>query len=198
MKKIEESLGRAWPRVGLTVTLVVLAAAWLLITLAWSGPIMHFAPVLGVAGIEPSGIFDDSGSEMWLVTFSISNSANLPPTAQNYLYLDDGKNRIEARVANRWTEVMGSWDFHALPPGHEYEKMFLVPKDTDLCRVSLKYTGAKLIKGRIAWLAEHLPQPIRYRMSYKFWRWVGFSDYGPCSSWREMTLELTISEPKEN
>lgn len=183
--------GRTIP--GLAGLVVVVIGVGLLIAFTWSKSIVRGAPVLAIASVEPSAIFDDYGSEMWLVTLSVSNSETVPPVAENYLYIKDGTKPIEARVATRWTPVDGSLDFHALAPGRECEKMFLVPAGTDLCRVSLKYTGAHLIKGRLAWLAEQSPKWFRFRLPGTFWRWVGFTDYRASQNWREITVDLPFA-----
>src|SRR5689334_6110976 len=163
----------AWIPRWLAALAVTLIGAWLLIAHRWSESLLR-CPVIGIPSIEPSGIFDDHGAEMWLATLSVSNSENLPPIAENYVYIKDGTKPIEARKASRWTPVEGTLDFHALAPGHTREKLFLVPAGTDSCRVSLKYSGAHLIKGRMAWLAEHSPRWLRIRLPGTFWRWVGF------------------------
>ncbi len=152
-------------------------------------------PVLSLVSLEPAGVFDDSGVEMSLLRLSISNSDNRPFNPANSIYVKDGGRCIEVKVANHWIAAegtVGALGFCALAPLQKHEIMFILPASGS-CRVWFKYTGATLsTKHRLAWVAERLPECIRFRMSYKFWRWVGFTRYMPSSNWREINVELPL------
>ena len=150
-------------------------------------------PVLNVVQVEPAGVFDASGSEMCLMTLSLSNSASGPYPEDSLLFVKDG--RIDAKVANRWVPTEAALTTLAacrLPAGQQYEWMLVLPAATDVCRIRYKYTGAHLTKGRLSWVAEHLPLVIRFRIPHAFWRWVGFPGHRPSSLWREESVELPV------
>jgi len=172
----------------------------LLVVLIWPAHTEPRPPVLNLVSMEPAGMFDDIG-EMWLVTLSISNPDNAP-RYENDLFVKDTGRAIEAQVGNRWIRVEGERTLAChLPAGqkHEtHETLLLMPAGTHSCRVSLQYTGSSLsfrgrpVKGRLLWLAERLPQFIRFRLSYKVWRWLGFNQYEPRSDWRQIIVELPL------
>lgn len=156
-------------------------------------------PVFGLVSVESAGIFDDGG-EMSLVTLAISNPYN-QPRPENTLYLKstDKAKTLAARVTNVWVEVEGTLSC-GLPCRQKVETVFLLPAGTDLFRISLHYTGSSPsfkrsgVKARLEWLTERLPLSVRSRLSYKFWRWVGFGpDYLPSSDWRALTVEIPLS-----
>jgi len=151
--------------------------------------------VLNLVSMEPAAMFDDIG-EMWLVTLSISNPDN-PPRYENNLFVKDTGRAIEAPVRDRWIQVQEERSLAChLPAGQKHgthETLLLMPAGTRCCRVSLQYTGSSAsFKGRLLWLAERLPQFIRFRLSYKVWRWLGFNRYEPRSDWRQIIVELPL------
>jgi hypothetical protein len=140
--------------------------------------------VLNIVSVEPAGIIDDAREEMWLVTLRLSNSDARPSSPQNRLYFKS------SGTANRWIGVEGALDC-ALAPGERCDRLLLLPARTDAYRVCLKYASASLsFKAQLERLVERLPIWIRSRLSYKFWRWVGFGNYGPSGHWREISVEL--------
>jgi hypothetical protein len=157
----------------------------------WSSRPVHCPLVLNIVSGEPAGIDDDTGQEMWLATLSLSNSDAGPPSPQHSVYFKNGGKGIEVKVGTHWIEVDAVLDL-ALAPGQKHEILLLVPAGTEACRIRLKYTGSRLVNGRLLWIAERLPQFVRFRMSYKFWRWVGLTRYGPNSHWRDVILELPL------
>ncbi len=170
----------------------------LLVVLIWPAHTERRPPVLHLVSMEPAAMFDDIG-EMWLVTLSISNPDNAP-RPENTLFVKDTGRAIEAQVGNRWIGVEGTLACY-LPVGqkHEtHETLLLMPAGTHSCRLSLQYTGSSAsfrgrpVKGRLLWLAERLPQFIRFRLSYKVWRWLGFNRYEPRSDWRQIIVELPL------
>ena len=184
---------RRVPASGMAVILV-----GLLVVLIWPARTEPRPPVLNLVSMEPAGMFDDIG-EMWVVTLSISNPDNAP-RYENDLFVKDTGRAIEAQVGNRWIGVEGTLACY-LPVGqkHEtHETLLLMPAGTHSCRLSLQYTGSSAsfrgrpVKGRLLWLAERLPQFIRFRLSYKVWRWLGFNRYEPRSDWRQIIVELPL------
>jgi len=167
----------------------------LLVVLIWLAHTERCPPVLNLVSMEPAGMFDDIG-KMWMVTLSISNPDNAP-RYENDLFVKDTGRPIEAQVANRWIGVEGTLACH-LPAGQKHETLLLMPAGTHSCRVSLQYTASSLsfrgrpVKGRLLWMAERLPRFIRFRLSYKVWRWLGFNRYEPRSDWRQIIVELPL------
>jgi hypothetical protein len=138
-------------------------------------------PVLTLVRVEPAGIIDDSGAEMWLMTLSVSNSDNRPPRPENRLYVGEGDGPIEVKIGSRWIGLhgtLGRLGDCELAPAQKCERLLLTPGGTESCRISLKYTGASALKGLVEWVATRLPLSIRSRFSYKFWRWVGSHHMG--------------------
>ena len=169
---------------------VALILVGLLVVLIWPAHTEQRPPVLNLVSMEPAGMFDDIG-EMWLVTLSISNPDNAP-RPENTLFVTDTGRAIEAQVGNRWIRVDGTLACH-LPVAQKHETLLLMPAGTHSCRVSLQYTGSSAsFRGRLLWLAERLPQFIRFRLSYKVWRWLGFNRYEPRSDWRQIIVELPL------
>ena len=149
-------------------------------------------PVLNLVSMEPASIGDDAGAEMWGLTLSISNSQIWPSRP---LWVRYSARSFEASVASRWTGMdVDPWA-SVMGPLDDHEVEMLMPAATDACRVRLNDADSRVTKGRLAWLAERLPRFIRFRLSYKFWRWVGFFQYGPSSHWREVNLELPLRRP---
>jgi hypothetical protein len=151
--------------------------------------------VVNVVSLEPAEIYDDTGAELWYANLSVSNSDARPRRPENGLYVKNGDSAMELKVANRWMEVEGGLACK-LDPQDKCTRLFLLPAGTESCRVCLEYAGAVFIKGRRAWFAERLPGWIRFRLSYKFRKWAGLSQYGPSSHWREITVELPLPPKK--
>ena len=180
---------------------LALAAAVLSTALIGSGHAVPRKPVLSLVSVEPAGIFDEGG-EMSLVTLAIGNPDNLPHPENTLHVRGLSKTKtIEARVTNVWVGAEGTL-VCGLPCGQKAEHVFLLPAGADCCRVSFQYTGSsrsfnrRPVRGRLAWLTERLPLSVRSRLSYRFWRWVGFGpDYLPSSDWRAVTVEIPLSPP---
>jgi hypothetical protein len=150
----------------------------------WGSRPGHCPLVLNIASVEPAGIDDDTSEEMWLVNLRISNSDGRSPSPQNRLYVKSSGS------ANRWIGVEGTMHC-ALDPGEKCERLLLLPARADACRVCVKYTGASLLfRAELRRIVERMPSWIRFRVSHKFWGWVGFGDYGPSGHWREINVEL--------
>ena len=171
--------------------IIGVAVAGTVLVLMRSAPAVLSPPMVKVVRLEPAGIFDDAGVEMWLATLTLSNSDSRPSSWENGLYVKNGGTGIEAKVANQWIKVKGMLDC-ALTPGERAERLILMPAGVDGCRVSLKQVGSRVVGGRVARVAWHLPQFIRFRLPTRFWLWVGYVQYGPGSDWQEISLELPL------
>lgn len=188
---------------------IAVALAGCLVVIFWPA---HPAPpplVLAIQSIEPSGMFDDTGAELRLIYFTISNGnpTNQPGGLENRFYVKDAGRVVEAKVDGRWKGVQGTSAMSGsgvvgLAPGRQYESLFLAPIGTDCCRVWLKYAGPATLltlKGVSESVVSRLPISVRSRISYKFWRWVGFPRSEPSADWREISVELplhpALSEP---
>jgi len=186
-------------RVGRIVVITSLTCVALLVPLALVGPGTRLRPpVISVVSMDPAGIFDDMGKEMWLVTFSISNP-NTPLRPENSLYVKDSGIPIEVKRTNVWTAVEGTLGCH-LFGGAKHDRLYLLPTGADFSRFSLQYTGTTPIfaknepKGLLRRFVQRLPLFVRCRLPSTFWRWLGFGpDYGPSSNWREINIEIPLS-----
>src|SRR5215470_805926 len=66
-------------------------------------------PVVRLASVEPAGIMDDNGAEMWLVTVGMSNSN--PPLSGpgGVLFIKNEQKATEAKSGQNWSEVERPW-----------------------------------------------------------------------------------------
>ncbi len=166
----------------------------LLAVLVWPRTTVRLPPTLNIVSMEPAEIVDDDGEDMWLVTLGLRNLDSRPPSPENCLNVKNAGGAIEAKVANRWVQVEGALDC-GLAPGGNCERLFLMPARIEGCRVSLKYTGSRLVGGQLWRLSLRLPEFVRFRMSHEFWRWVGsfgMPHYVPSLHWREISVELPL------
>jgi hypothetical protein len=177
------------------LAVAILAAVASASVLLW--PKAPWSPPLALSFVrtEPSGMFDDRGLESWLVTLKITNFDRLTPSYGTQVYFRSTDRLWDVKMGNRWVPLPGNGHDlnYSLLPGGISEQMILVPAGTQACRFSLKCTRAKLVDGRLAWLAERLPRAIGSRIPPKVWRWLGFTTYGPSSDGRTLDLELPIS-----
>jgi hypothetical protein len=178
-----------------------ITVAGVLILCFWSaGPTLS-PPDLSVVDTQPSGLFDEDGTELLLVSFNVTNNN---PEERCVIFVKGAGRATQARRGNLWQEVKGTpINFGPRPlvelwPGRQWEGQLLAPIGTDLCRVWLKYTGGvkqRTIKGTLSSAVLLLPLSVRSRISYKFWRWAGFPDgIVPSSRWREIGLELPLNQ----
>ena len=152
---------------------------------------------------EPSGMNDDSGVELLLVTFSVSNTNRLEePSDQrsNTVWVKDSVKPAAVRIQNGWRAVTAasarSTTF-ALIAGQETQGILLVPVGTDCCRVRLQYTGERSVypltpKGVLSSMVAKLPLGVRSRISKNFWRWADFPRIGPDTKWKEIWVEFPV------
>jgi hypothetical protein len=150
-------------------------------------------------GTQPSGLFDEDGTELLLVSFNIANTNS---GKQSVMVVKDAGRETQSKHGNIWKSVkgtsvmLGPMGLIELWPGRQFEGQSLAPVGTDLCRVWLKYTGEvkrRTMKGSLRSAVMLLPLGVRSRLSGKFWRWIGFSDgLVPSSGWREIGLELPM------
>src|SRR5437660_8161849 len=88
--------------------IILIALAGLLVVIIWHLGTICRAPVLNLVSMEPAGIVDHDGREMFLVTLRISYPGNRSRRRGSYLYLRDNGKPIEAKVANRWVTMDGT------------------------------------------------------------------------------------------
>jgi hypothetical protein len=183
-------------RHGILLRVIGISLVAFLLLVLW--PDVPRPPVLSVVTIERAGIVDDAGVEMRLVTLSICNPDERAPAPQRYLHVKDSRTPLEAKIANHWVPIEGTLGGCQFAPHASRERSIVLPAGAIACRVRLQYTGTGVsFKSTMASLVESLPSWIRFRLSYKFWRWVGFPRYEPSSHWREISLELPIPQPIE-
>jgi hypothetical protein len=193
----------------LRLLLVVLLAA-IFAYLASFPPASSHPPAIGLVSIEPAGMFDDSGKEMRLVTLAVRNDSpkNRGNPDRNTLYVADSARGLEVRVAKAWKQVgwaTNLWGFETrLDPGNQNQSgLALIPGAEDRCRIWIKYAVPTLSsKGLLEFAVTRLPMSARSRISYKFWRWVGFPGVYRPGHWREICVEVPLAassgEPEVN
>jgi hypothetical protein len=81
--------------------------------------------------MEPATLIDDAGSELYLVTLSVSNTCGVP------IRLSKKMTKGQARIADRWIETEGITLPARLGLWRSSEIEILVPKDTEACRLNL-------------------------------------------------------------
>jgi len=110
--------------------LVLVAAGGLLEALAWS----RQRPIdIRVATVEPSGMVNDAGAEMLLVSLSVSNRDCVD-------VIFDAANGYEARSAvGDWTPVKYEFTVPRIAPGRQASVLLLAPPATSACRLRLHY-----------------------------------------------------------
>ena len=181
---------------------VVLALAGVMLVCCWAPRVWPAPPQLPLVRVEPVGMIDASGADLWMVTFALSNTnaANPADSRADELYVRTGPRALEARVGNHWRAVTETPallpGILCLPPGRRCESQLLTPAGTDACRLWLRYTGVRRSPSLKSWaaaLAARLPPSLSSRLSYKFWRWVGFPGYEPSAVWREIGVVLPVS-----
>jgi hypothetical protein len=162
------------------------------------------APTAVFVSAEPSGLIDDSGAELLLVIFAVNNTNRLGEPSDKYrntIWFKDPARLTEANVRNRWIVTpaasASSREFR-VGPGQKANCLLLVPIEADSCRVRLQYTGERTsypptLKGVSLSIVAKLPLSVRSRISYKFWRWVGFPKLGPDTKWQEVCVELPLA-----
>ena len=166
------------------------------------------APTLCLVSIEEAGMIDKSGTELSTVIFAINNTNGLQHSddQNNIIYVKDVGRLTEVKVGDHWSTAPAASATSALVclyPGHQDEQVLLAPIGTTSCRVWLKYTGSDSsyphsLRGVAASIAWRLPLSVRSRISYRFWRWVGFPGPRPDTHWRDVCMELPLSLPDSN
>ena len=181
----------------LLISVVVTAVVALLIGSSRSG---LRPPVIRLVSVEPAGMFDENGREMRLLTLAVRNEN--PPkrrdASRDAFYVEDSARGVEVRMSNSWITVAWAtnlWGLGArLGPGDDNQRgLALVPGGNDRCRVWIKYAVPSLSgKGLLEYAVTRLPLSIRSRISYKFWRWVGFPSIYRPGHWRQISVELAL------
>lgn len=181
-------------------SIISLALALLLACgVSFSTPRLH-PPVVQLVSIEPAGMFDDKGTELRLLTLAVGNEnpESRSDFRRNVLYVADSVRGVEIRISNSWKRVgwaTNLWGVEMpLKPGDRNEMaLALIPGGSDGCRVWVRYAVPTLSpKGVLESAVERLPLSIRSRLSYKFWRWVGFPGVYRPGNWRQISFELSL------
>jgi hypothetical protein len=183
----------------LYIVVFLVAAALVVWGVVSSDSRLH-PPVVRLVSIEPAGMFDDTGMELRLLTLAVSNENPENPGDfwRNVLYVADSVRGVEIRVSNSWKQVHWAtnlWGSHIrLKPGDQDQRaLALIPGGSDGCRVWVRYAVPTLSpKGVLEFAVARLPLSIRSRFSYKFWRWVGFSELYRPGYWRQIPVELGL------
>ena len=150
-----------------------------LVVLHWPAP----CPLdLKFARIEPSGsgILDDAGKELWLVTLTISNQ-----TAGS-LYFPGEWMKIEAKARGRWVETENRCNLSSISPARKSDVLLLLPADSEACRLRLKYARESLlwrVEGELWHLGVRLPPRVA--------RWI-YPPAGRRPHWRRLNFELAL------
>ena len=134
-----------------------------------------------IGSVEPSGIFDQSGRELWLVNLTLSNRFGGPVVFSNRWI------QAEARVNGSWTE---SGDKFAADSSG---LLLLVPSGADKCRFHLTYSLLSL-KARVGNIIAPLLATSKKPAFYK-WYW-NLSPSRPYPNkqgrWRTSLVEITL------
>jgi hypothetical protein len=173
-----------------------LALGAILTMLIWPAPAVPRAPGLSLR-ITPSGVSDDSGTELWMVHLCMSNSSkgSFNP-GKDALYIKETGRPLETRIKGRWVKLKEPLGTHSIGPGACSERLLLLPALAESCRVSLLYAGSvptftgRPFRGRVGWLAEQLPLSLRRRVPRFFWN--GYTLFKPSSTWHEMSAEIPL------
>ena len=190
-------------RILLSIGVVALLA--LLVIWVYEPHNIPFPPTATFVSAEPSGMFDNSGAELLLVTFTINNTNRLEESHRhsNTMWVKDSSKPMEVRIRNGWSAApptsAPSTTF-SLVAGQETQNILLAPFETAACRIWLQYTGERVsypatLKGISLSIATKLPVCVRSRISYKFWRWAGFPKAVRGTKWKEVYVEFPVFPP---
>ena len=156
-------------------------------------------PVLSLTGVEPAGMVNRDGTDLWMISCCLSNPDTRVRAPENVLFIKSPSKVVQCLSANHWTDEPEAIPVPlqcSLAPGETWGGFFFVPAGTDQCRIRLVSTGGILgPKARLAWLAQKLQIQTGLSLPPLFWRWAGFITYQPSSRWRQQALELTIPRP---
>jgi hypothetical protein len=154
---------------------------------------------LRMTRIEPSGVLDEVGTELWLAACLVSN------VSAAAVEFEWGKTEVEFRVAGQWakTETMELLNNpRYLAPRGARELLFLVPPPAEACRIRLNYqpelfqwrTWRRLGQSGQKW-ADKFP-----RVSRRLWPCGEFGERPPAgrsmrrpAHWRRFTAEAEVA-----
>jgi hypothetical protein len=88
---------------------------------------------LGLVTVEPSGSFDDEGSEFWLVTLGLTNRS------ASSLEFQKEQVTAEAKIGSRWVNAQRLSGIGRLGAHAQAEALLLVPNGTGTCRLRVNY-----------------------------------------------------------
>jgi hypothetical protein len=145
-------------------------------------------PVIKFAGVEPAGIFEDSGQEMLIVSLSISSSSNRPPGRT--LFAKQSGRTVEAKVGDQWVEVDAMlWTNLLVYGGTPSLRILLLPAQAEACRIRLQYSRALISQAQSWWLIKRLPSSTQNgKVSF----WLRDSPYKAFGGWHKVTVEVPL------
>lgn len=150
-----------------------------LVVLHWPAP----CPLdVKIAKMEPSGsgILDDAGNELWLVTLTISNRT------AGCLYFPGEWMKIEAKVTGRWVKTENRCSLISIEPARKSDVLLLLPFDSEACRLRLEYAPESLW-----WRAEGELWHFGVRLPPRVTRWI-YPPAGRRPHWRRLNFELVL------
>ena len=175
------------------IGLVAVTGLGLLTLWLYPSPMRRNPPVLTDLSVERADIVDDTGSEMWMVDFGLSNSS--PPSAspEGLLFVKD----LETRSGNRWLRADGP-TYPMFPPGRVAGYMLLFSPHMGAGQLRFKYTGASRLFGGESWrgawrrFMQRVPWSIRRRFPKADPDAFEFPRYVPSSDWQEMIVDIPL------
>jgi len=182
---------------GRTLALVAVAAvtlaALLAVAVAFALRSSSSPLVLKLVTSAPSGTIDDNGTDLWLLSLTLSNRS------AEFFMVDRGWPAAAARVNGNWRPTLPLTTARDLRPHSEQDVLLLVPFSADACRLETQFVIeplhlrcmrilANLGLWRYSWyryLAPHI-FPIGWLQPVK-------SDYlGSAPRWRQVTTEVLL------
>lgn len=103
--------------------------------------------MVNIVSLGVTNLIDDAIRPMCLVKLTISNA---PKKFDSALYVNGLAETLGAQPGTNWIRIEGSWNNCGLMPSQSYEVRILIPEGSVGCRVSFKYTGSSLFKGRLS------------------------------------------------
>jgi hypothetical protein len=143
--------------------------------------------------METSGVLDDAGAEVWLITLSLSNRSRAA------LYFAREWATVEAKVAGRWAEAKNQCQFDHLRAHENREVVIFLPSRAGACRLRFQYLPEPLKLRFMRWCGQlglwRLPwcRALAARVLPVGWRQPLRSDIiGRSPRWREIQAELLL------
>ena len=151
--------------------------------LAWGFWASRPAIQVEVVGIKAAEVIDDTGTEMSLVTLSMTNRLG-----SETLFLGHDGAKVDARVAGAWIEVRETFLPSQLGANESKEASFFVPGGADRCRIRLQYALVS-----VAWRLGGSLSRLGIKLPPRYWQWAGWPKAeGRNPSWKELRIEFPL------